>query len=69
MQDDSSIIDRMNPVIAHPFKVGFAESMNTVFLMAAGVGGLAFLVMLLMPAVELRTLSAQQAAKAAAESI
>jgi len=69
VQDDSSIIDRMNPVIAHPFKVGFAESMNTVFLMAAGVGGLAFLVMLLMPAVELRTLSAQQAAKAAAESI
>ena len=59
----------MNPVIAHPFKVGFAESMNTVFLGAAGVGGLAFLVLLLMPVVELRTLSAQQAAKAAAESV
>ena len=69
VQDDSSIIETMNPVIAHPFKVGFAESMNTVFLIAAGVGGLAFLVLLLMPAVELRTLSAQQAAKAAAESV
>jgi EmrB/QacA subfamily drug resistance transporter len=69
VQDDSSIIDRMDPVIAHPFKVGFAESMNTVFLIAAGVGGVAFLVLLLMPAVELRTLSAQQAAKAVAEPI
>jgi EmrB/QacA subfamily drug resistance transporter len=69
VQDDSSIIDTLNPVIAHPFKVGFAESMNTVFLIAAGVGGLAFLVLLLMPAVELRSMSAHEAAKAAAESL
>jgi EmrB/QacA subfamily drug resistance transporter len=69
VQDDSSIIDDLDPVIAHPFKVGFAESMNTVFLMAAGVGGLAFLVLLLMPQVELRTQSAQQAARTAAESV
>ena len=68
VQDDSSIIDQMDPVIAHPFKVGFAESMNTVFLMAAGVGGLAFLVLLLMPHVELRAQSAQAAAAAQASA-
>jgi EmrB/QacA subfamily drug resistance transporter len=69
VQDDSSVIETLNPVIAHPFKVGFAESMHTVFLGAAGVGLLAFLVLLLMPHVELRTMSAHQAAKAAAEPI
>ena len=63
VQDDSSIIDRMDPAVAHPFKVGFAESMDTVFLISAGVGVLAFLVLLLMPAVELRATSAQAAAR------
>ena len=28
VQDDSSIIDQMDPVLAHPFKVGFADSME-----------------------------------------
>ena len=64
VQDDSSVIDTMDPVIAHPFKVGFAESMDTVFLLAAGVGVLAFLILLLLPAVELRATSASVAARA-----
>jgi EmrB/QacA subfamily drug resistance transporter len=59
VQDDSSVIDRMPEVLGHPFKVGFAESMDTVFLISAGVGVLAFLILLLMPAVELRATSAQ----------
>jgi EmrB/QacA subfamily drug resistance transporter len=63
VQDDSSVIDRMDPVIAHPFKVGFAESMDTVFVLAAGVGVLAFLILLLLPAVELRATSASVAAR------
>lgn len=63
VQDDSSIIDRMDPAVAHPFKVGFAESMDTVFLISAGVGVIAFLILLLMPAVELRATSAQAAAR------
>ncbi|MEI5672553.1 MULTISPECIES: MDR family MFS transporter [unclassified Nocardioides] len=63
VQDDSSIIDRMDPAVAHPFKVGFAESMDTVFLISAGVGVVAFLLLLLMPAVELRATSAQAAAR------
>jgi MFS family permease len=68
VQDDSSVIDRMDPVIAHPFKVGFAESMDTVFMLAAGVGVLAFLILLLLPAVELRATSASVAARAEAEA-
>jgi EmrB/QacA subfamily drug resistance transporter len=63
VQDDSSIIDAMEPAVAHPFKVGFAESMDTVFLISSGVGVLAFLLLLLMPAVELRATSAQAAAR------
>jgi hypothetical protein len=65
VQDDSSIIDKMNPVLAHPFKVGFATSMDTVFLAAGLVGVLAFLVLLLMPQVELRATSASVAVRAA----
>ena len=63
VKDDSSIIDQMHPVLAHPFKVGFAESMDTVFRLAAGVGVLAFLILLLLPAVELRATSARVAAQ------
>jgi hypothetical protein len=66
VQDDSSFIDRLHPVIAHPFKVGFAESMDQVFLLAAGVGVLAFLILLLLPPVELRATSASVAARAEA---
>jgi EmrB/QacA subfamily drug resistance transporter len=64
VQDDSSVIETMDPVIAHPFKVGFADSMDTVFLLAAGVGLLAFLILLLLPPVELRATSASAAARA-----
>ena len=63
VQDDSSIIDRMNPVLAHPFKEGFATSMDLVFRLAAGVGLLAFLILLLLPPVELRATSASVAAR------
>ena len=65
-QDDSSFIEKLDPVLAHPFKVGFAESMDLVFMLAAGVGVLAFLILLLLPAVELRATSASAAARAEA---
>ena len=61
VQDDSSVITRLSPVLAHPFKVGFAASMDTVFLSAAGVAVLGFLILLLLPEVELRETSAQAA--------
>lgn len=67
VQDDSSIIETLDPAVAHPIKVGFAESMDTVFLLSAGAGLLALLILLLMPAVELRATSAASAARAQAE--
>jgi EmrB/QacA subfamily drug resistance transporter len=66
VQDDSSFIDKLDPVLAHPFKVGFADSMDLVFMLAAGVGVLAFLILLLLPPVELRATSASVAARAEA---
>jgi EmrB/QacA subfamily drug resistance transporter len=61
--DDSSFIQKLSPVLAHPFKVGFAESMDTVFLCAGLIGILAFLTLLLMPKVELRSTSASAAVR------
>ncbi|MEZ5194636.1 MAG: MFS transporter [Nocardioides sp.] len=66
VQNDSSIIGQLAPVFAHPFKVGFAQSMDLVFLVAGLVSVLAFLVLLLMPRIELRATSA--AAERAAEA-
>ncbi len=66
VQNDSSVLDTMASVFAHPFKVGFADSMSTVFLWAGLVGLVAFLILLLMPAVELRSQSAMAAARAEA---
>jgi EmrB/QacA subfamily drug resistance transporter len=61
--DDSSFIQKLSPVLAHPFKAGFAEAMDTVFLCAGAVSVLAFLVLLLMPKVELRATSASAAVR------
>jgi EmrB/QacA subfamily drug resistance transporter len=64
VQDDSSIIGRMDAVLAHPFQVGFADSMSLVLLTGGLVMLLAFAVMLLLPPIELRTTSASAAARA-----
>jgi EmrB/QacA subfamily drug resistance transporter len=64
VQDDSSIINKMSSVLAHPFKVGFADSMSLVLLCGGSVMLLAFLILLLMPSVELRVTSASAAARA-----
>ncbi len=64
--DDSSFIQKLSPALAHPFKVGFAESMDTVFLLAGLLGVLAFLILLLMPKVELRATSASAAVRSEA---
>ncbi|NYD42559.1 MDR family MFS transporter [Nocardioides panaciterrulae] len=66
VQDDSSIIGRMDATLAHPFKVGFADSMSTVFGIASAAAFVAFLILLLMPAVELRATSASVAARSEA---
>jgi EmrB/QacA subfamily drug resistance transporter len=66
VSNDSSFIQKLSPVLAHPFKVGFAESMDTVFLFAGLAGILAFLILLLMPKVELRATSASAAVRSEA---
>jgi MFS family permease len=67
VQADSSFIETLSPARAHPFKQGFAESMDVVFLIGVGVGVIALLLLLLMPAVELRATSASAASRAEAE--
>jgi len=66
VSDDSSFVQRLSPVLAHPFKVGFAEAMDTVFLFAGLIGLLAFVTLLLMPKVELRATSASAAVRSEA---
>jgi EmrB/QacA subfamily drug resistance transporter len=66
VQDDSSFIQRLDDTLAHPFKAGFAQSMDHVFLLAGLLMLLGFLVLWLMPHVELRATSAAAAVRAEA---
>jgi len=53
--NDSSMIQQLNPTLAHPFKVGFADSMDTVFLSVAGMAALALVLVVFWKEVPLRT--------------
>ncbi|MEV8567610.1 MFS transporter [Streptomyces sp. NPDC051322] len=64
---DSSFIQQLDPRLAEPFKQGFADSMHLVFLIAAGVVALAFLMVLWTKEVPLRNLSGLQARAAEEE--
>jgi EmrB/QacA subfamily drug resistance transporter len=63
--NDSSFIQHLDPRLARPFLVGFAQAMDLVFLVAAGVLVLAFLVTLFIKEIPLRERSglAEQAAE------
>lgn len=63
--DDSSILIGLDPVLARPFLVGFADSMQAVFLLGAAVLAVAFVVVLFLPEEPLRTGSALQERMAA----
>lgn len=61
---DSSVIARLPEAVAHPFQQGYAAAMSDAFTLAGAIAAVAFLVLLLMPRVELRTGSARaEAAK------
>ncbi|MET8471450.1 MFS transporter [Streptomyces sp. NPDC004856] len=62
---DSSFIQHLDPRLAEPFKQGFADAMHLVFLIAAGVIVLAFLMVLWTKEVPLRKMSGLQAREAA----
>ncbi|MEU0451943.1 DHA2 family efflux MFS transporter permease subunit [Streptomyces sp. NPDC006129] len=58
---DSSFIQKLDPRLAVPFKMGFADSMHVVFLTAAAVMVLGFLLVLFIKEVPLRQVSGLQA--------
>ena len=58
---DSSFIQQLDPRLARPFLVGFADSMHPVFLTAAVVVAVAFVLVLFMKELPLRTQSGIQA--------
>ncbi|WP_448332754.1 MFS transporter [Streptomyces sp. DSM 41534] len=64
---DSSFIQQLDPRLSEPFKQGFADSMHVVFLIAAGVVALAFLMVLWTKEVPLRKMSGLEARAAAEE--
>jgi hypothetical protein len=62
--NDTSFIQRLPAELAEPFKVGFATSLDRVFLLAGGVVGLAFFVVIFLPQLPLRTASGIQSQRA-----
>lgn len=62
VSEDSSVIARLPKAIAHPFQAGFADAMDRVFLTASGIALLGFLVLFLLPKIELRSQSGMAAA-------
>ncbi|HSV66611.1 MAG TPA: DHA2 family efflux MFS transporter permease subunit [Mycobacteriales bacterium] len=67
---DSSVIQQVDPRLARPFAVGFADSIETVFLVGACVMAVGFVVILFLKEIPLRTESGldARAAELAAES-
>jgi hypothetical protein len=63
--NDTSFLQRMDPVLARPFKVGFSESMDLVFLLGAGVLVVAFLSLLFLPSLPLRAQAGMNSAEPA----
>jgi EmrB/QacA subfamily drug resistance transporter len=66
---DTSFIQRLDPVIAAPFKQGFASSMDLVFIIAAGVIAVGAVVIWFLPELPLRTHSAGAARRAEHEDL
>jgi EmrB/QacA subfamily drug resistance transporter len=64
--NDTSFIGRLDPVLAAPFKDGFTDAMNVVFLAAAALLVVGFLLVLFFKEVPLRTASGISAANAEA---
>ncbi|WP_327286995.1 MDR family MFS transporter [Streptomyces sp. NBC_01198] len=56
--NDTSFLNHIDPVLGHPFKVGFTEAINVAFLVGAGVLVVALLLSTLLKEVPLRTTAA-----------
>jgi hypothetical protein len=64
--NDTSFLHRLDPVIAHPFLSGFSDAMDLVFLVGAIVLVIGVVLSWLLEEVPLRSMSGQQARRAAA---
>ncbi|MFI7541458.1 MDR family MFS transporter [Actinoplanes sp. NPDC049599] len=58
--NDTSFLDRLSDVVSHPFKVGFSDGIQLIFLLAAVVMVLGLIVVLFLPEIPLQHRSAQQ---------
>jgi EmrB/QacA subfamily drug resistance transporter len=61
---DTSFVQSIDQALAAPFKTGFADTLDLVFLIAAVVVALGFFVLIFLPQLALRTESGIQAAQA-----
>ncbi|WP_432824269.1 MDR family MFS transporter [Dactylosporangium sp. CA-092794] len=59
--NDTSFLEKLDAALSHPFKVGFSDAMGVVFLAAACIMVVGFLVILFLPEIPLRSMSAAQA--------
>ncbi|GIF15355.1 MDR family MFS transporter [Actinoplanes teichomyceticus] len=57
---DTSFINKLADAVAHPFKVGFSDSVHVVYLMAFAVMLLGLIVVFFLPEIPLSQRSAQQ---------
>jgi EmrB/QacA subfamily drug resistance transporter len=57
---DTSFLSRLSDVVAHPFKVGFSEGVQVVFMMALAVMIVGLIVVFFLPEIPLSQRSAQQ---------
>ncbi|GAB1689926.1 MDR family MFS transporter [Krasilnikovia sp. M28-CT-15] len=65
---DTSFLGRLADAIAHPFKVGFSDSIHIVYLMALGVMIIGLIVVFFLPEIPLAQRSAQAQRAADAEA-
>jgi EmrB/QacA subfamily drug resistance transporter len=58
--NDTSFLGKLSAVVAHPFKVGFSDGIQVVFILAAAVMVVGLIVVLFLPEIPLSRRSAQQ---------
>ncbi|MEO6885664.1 MAG: MDR family MFS transporter [Jatrophihabitantaceae bacterium] len=61
--NDTQFLSTLDPVLAHPYLVGFSNSMDLVFLVGAGVLVFALILSLMLKEIPLRMVSGLQAAR------
>jgi len=57
---DTSFLTKLSDVVAHPFKVGFSDGIQVVFLMALAIMVIGLIVVFFLPEIPLSQRSAQQ---------